>query len=110
LTETETLDLIPLRDKIIIEKFQVVNETELESGIVLLGDGRNDDLAYGRALAVGDGLISLSGEVRKPACRVGDEVVYNAFDGTMIHYKSKEYLILTEDQIYAVIRTSKEDV
>jgi chaperonin GroES len=102
------IDLVPLRDKVIVERYDPQHETVTESGIVLMGDGRTDDLAYSRAVAVGDGLISLSGDVRPPTTKVGDVVIYNKFDGQKLTYEGREYTILNEDQIYALERYEEE--
>jgi chaperonin GroES len=43
------------------------------------------------------------GEGKKPSVKVGDVVFYGKYAGTEISYEGKEYLIMRESDIYAVI-------
>jgi chaperonin GroES len=42
-------------------------------------------------------------EGKKPTVQVGDQVLYGKYSGTELSYEGKEYLIMRESDIYAVI-------
>jgi chaperonin GroES len=51
-------------------------------------------------------VISISqedGEGKKPTVQAGDTVLYGKYAGTEITYEGKEYLIMRETDIYAVL-------
>ncbi|TWR30482.1 co-chaperone GroES [Mucilaginibacter pallidiroseus] len=51
-------------------------------------------------------VISVSeqdGEGKAPSVKAGDVVLYGKFAGTEINYEGKEYLIMRESDIYAVL-------
>jgi len=53
--------------------------------------------------AVGSGLVSKKGKVRPLDVKLGDEVLYGKYAGTEITVDGKEYLIMRESDIFAII-------
>lgn len=90
----------PLGDRIVIEL--VEQEEKTASGIVL-PDSAQEKPQEGKVIAVGTGRLTDSGERVALEVKESDHVIYSKFAGTEVKYEGKEYLILREDDILAVI-------
>jgi chaperonin GroES len=95
------LALKPLGDKVIIKRLEA--ETKTKGGIVL-PDAAKEKPKRGKVLAVGEGKTLDSGEVVKPAVKVGDEVLFSSYAGTEITVDGHEVLIMSQDDLLAVIK------
>ncbi|MBW7652219.1 co-chaperone GroES [Anoxybacillus sp. ST4] len=92
--------LKPLGDRIAIELIQTEEKTA--SGIVL-PDTAKEKPQEGKVVAVGSGRILDNGERVAPEVSVGDRIIFSKYAGTEVKYDGKEYLILRESDILAVI-------
>ncbi|ANB59411.1 chaperonin GroES [Anoxybacillus voinovskiensis] len=92
--------LKPLGDRIVIELIQTEEKTA--SGIVL-PDTAKEKPQEGKVVAVGTGRVLDSGERVAPEVAVGDRIIFSKYAGTEVKYEGKEYLILRESDILAVI-------
>jgi chaperonin GroES len=92
--------LKPLGDRIVIELIQTEEKTA--SGIVL-PDTAKEKPQEGKVVAVGTGRVLDSGERVAPEVKVGDRIIFSKYAGTEVKYEGKEYLILRESDILAVI-------
>jgi chaperonin GroES len=93
--------LTPLADKVIVKRLEA--ETKTKGGIVL-PDTAKEKPKRGKVLAVGEGKRLDSGELVKPAVKVGDEVIFSSFAGSEITVDGEELLIMSQDDILAVLR------
>ncbi|BAD74533.1 chaperonin (GroES protein) [Geobacillus kaustophilus HTA426] len=91
----------PLGDRIVIEV--VETEEKTASGIVL-PDTAKEKPQEGRVVAVGAGRVLDNGQRIAPEVEVGDRIIFSKYAGTEVKYDGKEYLILRESDILAVIR------
>jgi chaperonin GroES len=92
--------LKPLGDRVVIELVQTEEKTA--SGIVL-PDTAKEKPQEGKVVAVGTGRVLDSGERVAPEVAVGDRIIFSKYAGTEVKYEGKEYLILRESDILAVI-------
>jgi chaperonin GroES len=92
--------LKPLGDRVVIEVIETEEKTA--SGIVL-PDTAKEKPQEGKVVAVGKGRVLDSGERVAPEVEVGDRVIFSKYAGTEVKYDGKEYLILRESDILAVI-------
>lgn len=92
--------LKPLGDRIIIET--VEKEEKTASGIVL-PDSAKEKPQEGRVVAVGTGRVTDHGERIALEVSEGDKVIFSKYAGTEVKYDGREYLILRQDDILAVI-------
>ncbi|HVX85638.1 MAG TPA: co-chaperone GroES [Phycisphaerae bacterium] len=90
----------PLGDKIIIKRVEA--ESKTKSGIVL-PETAKEKPKRGTVIAVGDGKLLDSGERAKFQVKKGDEVIFASYAGTEIKVDNEELLILSEDEVLAVI-------
>ncbi|WLV25173.1 co-chaperone GroES [Aciduricibacillus chroicocephali] len=89
----------PLGDRVVIEL--VEQEEKTASGIVL-PDSAKEKPQEGKIIAVGSGSI-VDGKKVELEVKEGDRVVFSKFAGSELKYDGKEYLILRENDILAVI-------
>jgi chaperonin GroES len=92
--------LKPLGDRVVIEL--VETEEKTASGIVL-PDTAKEKPQEGKVVAVGTGRVLDSGERVAVEVAVGDRIIFSKYAGTEVKYDGKEYLILRESDILAVI-------
>jgi chaperonin GroES len=92
--------LKPLGDRVVIEIIETEEKTA--SGIVL-PDTAKEKPQEGRVVAVGKGRVLDNGERVAPEVEVGDRIIFSKYAGTEVKYDGKEYLILRESDILAVI-------
>lgn len=92
--------LRPLADKLLVKRVEA--ETKTKSGIVL-PDTAKEKPKRGKVLAVGDGKRLDSGEKAALTVKAGDEVIFTSYAGTEIKIDGEEVLILSEDDVLAVV-------
>ena len=93
------MPLRPLSTKIVVTQSE---EEEKSAGGILLPDAAKKKPTEGRVIAVGTGRVLDDGKVVPLAVKVGDVVVYSRYGGTEVKLEGKDYVILDEDQVYAV--------
>ena len=90
----------PLADKVLIERLEA--ETKTAGGIVL-PDAAKEKPQRGKIVAVGAGKVLDDGTVRKVSVKKGDMVLFTSYAGTDVKIGNKEYLIMNESDIMAII-------
>ncbi len=88
-------NLKPLADRVIVEV--AAAEEKTASGIII-PDTAKEKPQKGKVVAVG------TGKKDEPmTVKVGDSILYGKYAGTEITVEGKEYLIMRESDIFAVI-------
>ncbi|WP_077296846.1 co-chaperone GroES [Virgibacillus pantothenticus] len=90
----------PLGDRVVIEL--VEQEEKTASGIVL-PDSAKEKPQEGKVVAVGSGRVTEDGKKNALEVKEGDRIIFSKFAGTEVKYEGKEYLILRENDILAVV-------
>ena len=93
------MPLRPLSTKIVVEPSE---EEEKTAGGIVLPDTAKKKPTEGKVVAVGSGRTLDSGKVVPLTVQVGQTVVYSKYGGTEVTVEGKDYVILDEDQIYAI--------
>ena len=91
--------LRPLRDKVVVKPSE---EEEKTAGGILLPDTAKKKPQEGKVVAVGSGRLLDDGTVKPLAVQIGDTVIYSKYGGTEVSIEGQDYVILDEDQIFAV--------
>ncbi len=89
------LNIQPLSDRVLIEP--VAAETQTASGI-FIPDTAKEKPQKGTVVAVGKGTKD-----HEMTVKVGDTVLYGRHAGTELKLEGKDYLIMAEDEIFAII-------
>lgn len=92
--------LRPLGDKLVIEL--VETEEKTISGIVL-PDSAKEKPQEGIVVAVGNGKVYDNGQRVALEVQVGDRIIFSKYAGTEVKYENKEYLILRESDVLAIV-------
>ena len=92
--------LRPLGDKILVKRLEA--ESKTKSGIVL-PDAAKEKPKRGKVLSVGDGRRLETGERAPFSVKKGDEVIFTSYAGTEIKLDGEELIIMSEDDILAVV-------
>jgi chaperonin GroES len=92
--------LKPLGDKILLKRVEA--ESKTKSGIVL-PETAKEKPKRGTVIAIGDGKLLDDGTRAKFQVKKGDEVIFASYAGTEVKIDNEEFLILSEDEVLAVI-------
>lgn len=90
----------PLYDRIIVKRVEA--ETKTKSGLYI-PDSAKEKPIEGEVIAVGNGKVTDSGDVRALEVKAGDRILFGKYSGTEIKLEGEEHLILREDEVLAVI-------
>jgi chaperonin GroES len=95
------MKLTPLGDRLIVEP---ISENEVtKAGIILPDTVDKEKPEKGRIIAVGSGKIADNGQRVAPQVKVGDMVLFRKYSPDDVKVDGKEYLILSESDILAII-------
>ena len=94
------MNLEPLNDKIVVKRLEAEEKT---AGGIVLPDTAKEKPKQGKVLRLGDGKLLDSGTRAAFQVREGDRVLFTSYSGSEVNVDGKEYLIMTEDDILAVI-------
>lgn len=90
----------PLQDKVLIQRLEA--ETKTAGGIVL-PDSAKEKPKRGKIVSVGEGKLLEDGTRAKMQVKKGDQVLFSSYAGTEITVGTKDLLIMSEDDILAII-------
>ncbi|MDR3001698.1 MAG: co-chaperone GroES [Fibromonadaceae bacterium] len=94
------MSIKPLADRVLIEPVEA--ETKTQGGI-FIPDNAKEKPMQGIVQAVGAGRKSDKGEVIAMELKVGDKVLYGKYSGTEVTVDGKNYLIVKENDVLAVL-------
>jgi chaperonin GroES len=94
------MHLEPLEDRVVVEPMEAEQVTR---GGIVLPDTAKEKPQKGKVIAVGPGRILDNGKRAAPAVKKGDTVVYAKYGGTEIEIDGKDYMILRESDLLAVL-------
>jgi len=91
--------LKPLNDNVVLEVEPAEKKTA--SGIILTGDSKERP-SFAKVLAVGDGAF-VDGKRIPVNVKVGQKVVFKKYSTTEVKLREKEFLIISEKDILAIV-------
>jgi len=90
----------PLGDKVLVRRVEAEEKT---AGGIVLPDTAKEKPKRGKIIAVGQGRLLDDGKRAKMQVKKGDEVLFSSYAGTDITVADKEMMIMSEDDILAII-------
>jgi chaperonin GroES len=90
----------PLADRVVVEALQAEDKT---SGGIYLPDTAKEKPQIGKVMAVGPGRISDTGDTIAMEVKVGNKILYGKYSGTEVTVEGKEYIIMRESDILAIV-------
>jgi chaperonin GroES len=94
------MNIRPLHDRVIVRRTE---EERTSAGGIVIPDSATEKPAQGEVLAVGNGRIMDSGDVRPLDVKAGDKVLFGKFAGNEVKVEGEELLVLREEDIMGVI-------
>ncbi len=94
------MNLKPLGDRIVVEPIEQEEQTALG---IFLPETAKEKPQQGKVIAAGPGARKDTGERIVMDVKVGDKVLYARYAGTNVKLDGKEYLILKESDVLAVV-------
>ena len=94
------MNIRPLHDRVVVRRKE---EERTTAGGIVIPDSATEKPSTGEILAVGNGKVTDSGDVRSLDVKVGDVVYFGKYSGTEIKVDGEELLIMREDDIIAVV-------
>ena len=90
----------PLADKLLVQRLEAQNKT---AGGIVLPDSAKEKPQRGKIISAGKGKVLDDGSVKKMQLKKGDVVLFTSYAGTEIKIDDKEYLIMSESDVMAII-------
>ena len=90
----------PLRDRILVKRWQA--ETKSAGGIII-PDNAKEKPVEGTVVAVGNGKVLKSGDVRAPEVKPGDRIMFAKYTGSEVTLDGVEHVVLREDDLLCVL-------
>lgn len=94
------MNVKPLADRVIVEPLEAAEKT---AGGLYIPDNAKEKPQKGRIVAAGPGKLSDAGALMKMEVKAGDTILYGKYSGTEVSIEGKEYLIMRESDVLAVI-------
>jgi len=100
LKEHRGMKVVPLNDKIVVKRLEADDKT---AGGILLPDTAKEKPRQGKVVSLGEGKRLDNGQRAAFQVREGDRVLFSSYAGNEVTVGSEELLIMTEDDILAVV-------
>ena len=94
------MKVVPLNDKIVVKRLEAEGKT---AGGIVLPDSAKEKPKQGKVLSVGEGKRLDNGQRAKFQVKEGDRVLFTSYAGSEVTVDGEEYLIMTEDDVLAVV-------
>jgi chaperonin GroES len=90
----------PLNDKIVVKRLEAEEKTK---GGIVLPDTAKEKPKEGRVISVGQGKMLDTGARAQLTVKENDRVIFSSYAGTEIKLSGEEFLILSEDDVLAIV-------
>jgi len=94
------MKIVPLNEKIVVERVEADDRT---AGGIILPDTAKEKPKQGKVISLGDGKLLDDGKRAAFQVKAGDRVLFSSYSGNEVTVDGKEYLIMTEDDVLAVV-------
>ena len=95
----------PVGDKVIVKQTEAADVSE---GGVILPDISQEETMVAEVIAVGPGVLLITGEYGKMQTKPGDMVLYPKLGAKKIEYKGEDYIALKENDIITILKGEKD--
>ena len=98
-TKTAT-KITPLGDRVVLKRVEAEEKT---AGGIIIPDTAKEKPREGTVIAVGAGRHLKSGERAPMSVKVKDRVLFSSYAGTEVNIDGDEFIVLSEDEILAIV-------
>ena len=96
------MNIRPLHDRVVVRRTE---EERTSPGGIVIPDTATEKPIRGEIIAVGNGKILDSGDVRPLDLKVGDSVLFGKYSGTEVKVDGEDLLVMREDDVMAVVES-----
>jgi chaperonin GroES len=96
------VNIKPLGDRVLVEE---IEEKEQIKGGIVIPDSAKEKPQEAKVIALGTGKLDEKGNKILFDVKVGDTVLTSKYGGTEVKYNDKDYKILSQSDILAVIES-----
>ena len=90
----------PLHDRVLVRRIEAEEKT---AGGIIIPDSAKEKPSEGEIVAVGTGTRADDGKVTPLDVKAGDTILFGKYSGQEIKVEGREYLIMREDEVLAVM-------
>ena len=90
----------PLHDRMLVERLE---EREVKKGGIIIPDTAKEKPQEGKVIAVGNGKVNNDGKKLPLDVKAGDKILFGKYSGSEVKLDDKEYLILREEDVLAIL-------
>ncbi len=90
----------PLGDRILVQR---IEEEETKKGGIIIPDTAKEKPMQAKIIEVGSGRRDENGKIIPLEVKKGDKVLIGKYAGTEVTVQDKEYLIMREEDVLAII-------
>lgn len=94
------MPIVPLNEKIVVQRMEAEDKT---AGGIILPDNAKEKPKQGKILSLGEGKMLDNGQRAPFQVKVGDKVLFSSYAGNEVTVDGKEYLVMTEDDLLAIV-------
>ena len=94
------IKITPIGDRVVLQRIAAEDTTK---GGIILPESAKEKPREGIILALGTGRVLKNGERGSFSVKVKDRVLFSSYAGTEVKVDGEEYIILSEDEILAVV-------
>lgn len=90
----------PLHDRVIVRRME---EERTSAGGIVIPDNATEKPMEGEVIAVGNGKITDSGDLRPLDVKAGDKILFGKYSGTEVKVDGEELLVMREEDIMGIV-------
>ena len=94
------MNIRPLHDRVVVQREAEENKS---AGGIVIPDTASEKPTFGKVIAVGQGKVLDSGQVRPLEVQVGDRVLFGKYSGTEVKVDNEELVVMREEDVMAVV-------
>ena len=94
------MKIVPLGEKVVVQRLKADEKT---AGGIVLPDAAKEKPQQGKILSIGDGRVLENGKRLRMQVKEGDRVIFSSYAGTEVNVDGDTLLIMSEDDILAVM-------
>jgi chaperonin GroES len=90
----------PLHDRMLVER---IEERQVKQGGIIIPDTAKEKPQEGKVIAVGNGKVGDDGKQIPLDVKSGDKILFGKYSGSEVKLDDKDYLILREEDVLAIL-------
>ena len=99
------MEIAMLSDRVLVREDK---KQEKSKGGLFIPDNAKERPLRGDVMCVGPGRVTDSGETLLCTVKAGDKVLYGKYSGTEVELDGREFMIIRETDIFAVLRGDED--